>query len=88
MILAAMVLPPNFYCKNCLRVVSAMRGNPPLVSDLGQRLNSIPWRLAEFYYNAGLQRPYSGTYTILQETINRFVVRLLFFLEVKHIIQI
>ena len=26
MILAAMVLSPNFYCKNCLRVVSAMRG--------------------------------------------------------------
>ena len=29
-VLAAMVLAPNFYCKNCLRVVSAMRGNPPL----------------------------------------------------------
>ena len=29
-ILAATGLAPNFYCKNCLRVVSAMRGNPPL----------------------------------------------------------
>ena len=29
-IIAAMVLAPNFYCKNCLRVISAMRGNPPL----------------------------------------------------------
>ena len=29
-ILAAMVLAPNFYCKNCLRVISGMRGNPPL----------------------------------------------------------
>ena len=28
-IFAAMALEPNFYCKNCLRVVSAMRGNPP-----------------------------------------------------------
>ena len=28
-ILAAMVLAPNFYHKNCLRVISAMRGNPP-----------------------------------------------------------
>ena len=27
---SAMVLAPNFCCKNCLRVVSAMRGNPPL----------------------------------------------------------
>ena len=28
-IIAAMVLAPNFYWKNCLRVISAMRGNPP-----------------------------------------------------------
>ena len=28
-ILAAMVLAPNFCCKNCQRVISAMRGNPP-----------------------------------------------------------
>ena len=27
--LAAMVLAPDFYCKNCQRVISAMRGNPP-----------------------------------------------------------
>ena len=30
--LAATGLAPNFYCKNCLRVASAMRGNPPLHS--------------------------------------------------------
>ena len=29
-ILAATVLAPIFYCKNCLRVVLAMRGNPLL----------------------------------------------------------
>ena len=28
--LTAMVLAPDFYCKNCQRVISAMRGNPPL----------------------------------------------------------
>ena len=28
-ILAAMVLAPNFYSQNCQRVISAMRGNPP-----------------------------------------------------------
>ena len=30
-IIAAIVLAPNFYWKNCLRVISAMRGNPPLL---------------------------------------------------------
>ena len=29
-IIAAMVLAPNFYWKNCLRVISVIRGNPPL----------------------------------------------------------
>ena len=28
-ILAAMVLAPTVYCKNCQRVIPAMRGNPP-----------------------------------------------------------
>ena len=28
-ILATMVLAPSFYYKNCLRVILAMRGNPP-----------------------------------------------------------
>ena len=28
-IIAAMALAPNFYGKNCPRVISAMRGNPP-----------------------------------------------------------
>ena len=28
-IIAAMVLAPDFYCKICQRVMSAMRGNPP-----------------------------------------------------------
>ena len=37
-IIAAMVLAPNFYWKNCLRVISAMRGNPP-------------WRYVQVYYS-------------------------------------
>ena len=30
MMLAAMVLVPDFYCKNCQRAISDMRGNLPL----------------------------------------------------------
>ena len=37
-IIAAMVLVPNFYWKNCLRVISAMRGNPPLRKPNKKRL--------------------------------------------------
>ena len=43
----------------------------------------IPWRLAESYYNGALQRPYTGTCTILQETINWFLCRLIAFLKSK-----
>ena len=50
-----------------------------------QNLKSVPWTLAKFYFNRGLQRPYTGTFTILQKTINGFFVCLLFFLKVKHI---
>ena len=39
---------------------------------LAIHLKPIPWHLAEFYYNRGLHRPYTGTCTILQETINVF----------------
>ena len=48
-------------------------------------VKSVPWTLAEFYFNRGLQRPYTGTCTILQKTIKRFLCCLLFFLKVKHI---
>ena len=44
-------------------------------------LKSIRWRLAEFYYNRGLQRPYTGTCTILQETINGFLCPITVFLK-------
>ena len=34
-IIAAMVLTSNFYWKNCLRVISAMRGNPAFTRAAG-----------------------------------------------------
>ena len=40
---------------------------------------SIPWLLAEFYYNGGLQRPHTCTCTILQETVNRLRCLLIVF---------
>ena len=46
-IIAAMVLAPNFYRKNCLRVISAMRGNPPQHSK--QSSNSVKFHLILFY---------------------------------------
>ena len=38
--LAAMVLVPDFYCKNCQQVISAMRGNPPLAEHTLSTLSS------------------------------------------------
>ena len=45
-------------------------------------LKSIPWHLPEFYYNRSLQRSYTNTSTILQETINGFLCPLTRFLKV------
>ena len=45
------------------------------------QLKSISWGLAEFYYNTCLQRSYSCTCTILQETINMFLCALLLFVK-------
>ena len=36
-------------------------------------LQSVSWILAEFYFNRGLQKLYTGTCIILQKTINRFL---------------
>ena len=44
---------------------------------------SVPWCLAEFYYNRGLPRPYTGTCTILQEIINGFLCPFIIFLKCK-----
>ena len=52
-------------------------------SEWKSGLKSVPWTLAEFYYNRGLQRPHIRTCTILQETINRFLCPLIVFLKSK-----
>ena len=46
-------------------------------------LLSVPWVLAEFYFNRGLQRLYTGTCIILQKKINRFLCPLIVFLKSK-----
>ena len=47
------------------------------------RLQSVSWILAEFYFNRGLQRLYTGTCIILQKTINGFLCLLIVFLKSK-----
>ena len=44
---------------------------------------SVPWVLAEFYFNKSLQRLYTGTCIILQKTINGFLCPLIVFLKSK-----
>ena len=46
-------------------------------------LQSVSWILAEFYFNRGLQRLYTGTCIILQKIINGFLCLLIVFLESK-----
>ena len=43
----------------------------------------VPWTLLEFYFNRGLQRPYTSTCIILQKTINGFLCLLIVFLKSK-----
>ena len=47
------------------------------------KLQSVSWILAEFYFNRGLQRLYTGTCIILQKTINGFLCLLIVFLKGK-----
>ena len=46
-------------------------------------LQSVSWILAQFYFNRGLQRLYTGTCIILQKTINGFLCLLIVFLKSK-----
>ena len=46
-------------------------------------LQSVSWILAEFYFNRGLQRLYTGTCIILQKTISGFLCLLIVFLKSK-----
>ena len=43
------------------------------------KIQSVSWIFAEFCYNRSPQRPYTGTCTILQETINGFLCPLIVF---------
>ena len=47
------------------------------------KLQSVSWILAEFYFNRGLQRLYTGTCIILQKTINGFLCLLIVILKSK-----
>ena len=51
--------------------------------ELSTDLQSVSWILAEFYFNRGLQRLYTGTCIILQKTINGFPCLLIVFLKSK-----
>ena len=53
------------------------------IAQLLSHLQSVSWILAEFYFNRGLQRLYTGTCIILQKTINGFLCLLIVFLESK-----
>ena len=70
----------------CVRVVSDQlcNVNGPRAQvqrdELVTRLKSVRWVLAEFYFNRGLQRLYTGT---LQKTINAFLCLLIVFLKSK-----
>ena len=46
-------------------------------------LQSVSWILAEFYFNRGLQRLYTGTCIILQKTVNEFLCLFIVFLKSK-----
>ena len=52
----------------CDKKVTQFSDFPPTsASYLNTHLKSTLWRFAEFYYNGGLQRPYTDTCTILQK---------------------
>ena len=53
------------------------------ILDQLTNLQSVSWILAEFYFNRGLQRLYTGTCIILQKTINGFLCLLIVFLKSK-----
>ena len=71
--------------KNCLRSQGRKKIASvwTMVEKVFCLLQSVSWILAEFYFNRGLQRLYTGTCIILQKTINGFLCLLIVFLESK-----
>ena len=65
----------------CFRlIIISVQYHQVLVKD---KVQSVSWILAEFYFNTGLQRLYTGTCIILQKTINGFLCLLIVFLKSK-----
>ena len=64
--------------KNSLPL-AAPRSSRRKSANLAFMLQSVSWILAEFCYNRSPQGPYTGTCTILQETINGFLCPLIVF---------
>ena len=57
--------------------------NESIILTVSFQLQSVSWILAEFYFNRGLQRLYTGTCIILQKTINGFLCLFIVFLKSK-----
>ena len=57
--------------------------NMPKIFEAVLGLQSVSWILAEFYFNRGLKRLYTGNWIILQKTINGFLCLLIVFLKSK-----
>ena len=65
-------------------ILDALQINKKIIPYRPFHLWSVPWVLAEFYFNRGLQRLYTGTCIILQKkAINGFLCLLIVFLKSK-----
>ena len=73
------ILPEHI---NALRKIKTDLG-PSRLELNNVNVQSVSWILAEFYFNRGLQRLYTGTCIILQKTINEFLCLLIVFLKSK-----
>ena len=72
-----------FFSTRFQRARGCNYGIPRLSQNKMKTLQSVSWILAEFYFNRGLQRLYTGTCIILQKTINGFLCLLIVFLKSK-----
>ena len=72
-------------CRSCKRLSHVSIDNSTEINEkfVLAFLQSVSWILAEFYFNRGLQRLYTGTCIILQKTINGFLCLLIVFLKSK-----
>ena len=73
----------QFFLKIKKHLLIVAFAGPILILLLTERLQSVSWILAEFCYNRSPKGPYTGTCTILQETINGFLCLLIVFLKSK-----